>query len=239
MLTVCCISDTHLMQIRDRENELRTPPVDLLIHSGDHTGHGSRDEWVLAMRWLGRQQAGLIVTTPGNHDFFTQDEPDEARQIAQESGVLLLIDEECLIPEMADGLRIYGSPWQPWFHDWAYNFPENDIHTGYNVAETTWAKIPEHTDILITHGPPYGLHDAIGQKHYPEWDDRVGCRKLLERIQIVQPRLHVFGHIHEGYGLTDHHWSESASTKFVNASTCTRRYVPTNPPIVFSLETNV
>lgn len=88
-----------------------------------------------------------------------------------------------------------------------------------------WAQIPENTDVLITHGPPLGFGDAtyIGSRN-------VGCADLLERIDDLRLRVHVFGHIHEGYGVY-----KRRSTALVNASTCTEWYEPTNPPVLFEL----
>jgi Icc-related predicted phosphoesterase len=99
--------------------------------------------------------------------------------------------------------------------DWAFN-----LQRGPALREK-WALIPEGTDVLITHGPPFGILDWTAR------GERVGCEDLLEAVRRVKPRLHVFGHIHEGYG--EH---EQDGTRFVNASICTEAYQPTNAPIV-------
>ena len=66
--------------------------------------------------------------------------------------------------------------------------------------------IPANTDILITHGPPYGILDK----------NRVGfsavCQSLKRAVKRIQPKLHVFGHIHEAGGMV-----EMEGTTFVNA----------------------
>ncbi len=114
----------------------------------------------------------------------------------------------------------YSSPYQPEFCDWAFNLPINSPQ-----IKQVWAKIPDHVDVLITHGPPANILDLtfLGQ--------HVGCPQLLQRIKQIKPRLHVFGHIHEGYGR-----EEQDSTIFVNASTCNLRYKPSQPPIIVDLE---
>lgn len=84
--------------------------------------------------------------------------------------------------------------------------------------------IPPDTDILITHGPPYGFAD----KTYGGLS--VGCEELIKVIDVIKPKVHVFGHIHEGYGI-----ARNDHTVFINASTCTLRYRPENKPIVFDL----
>jgi hypothetical protein len=118
-----------------------------------------------------------------------------------------------------EGISIYGSPWQPWFYDWAFN-----LQRGPEIRRK-WEAIPANVDILITHGPPIGHGDECvsGQ--------RAGCVDLLYEIQHrIKPKFHVFGHIHEGYGVTT-----DGTTTFINASTCTIRYKPVNPPIVFDI----
>ncbi len=65
-----------------------------------------------------------------------------------------------------------------------------------------YANIPADTDILVTHAPPQGILDA-GQ----------GCAELLEASKRVRPKLHVFGHVHAGYGVL-----RRGPTIFVNAA---------------------
>ena len=91
-----------------------------------------------------------------------------------------------------------------------FNVPANSPE-----IKQIWSKIPNDVDVLITHGPPANILDlTISNEH-------AGCAQLLKRIKQIKPRLHVFGHIHEGYGR-----EEQDSTIFVNASTCNLRYKP-------------
>jgi len=117
------------------------------------------------------------------------------------------------------GLRVYGSPWQPEFCDWAFNLKRG------HACTKKWQRIPEGIDVLVTHGPPAGHGDLCSGSHF-----RAGCNDLLNRVRKLRPRYHVFGHIHEGYGATS-----DGVTTFINASTCNLRYAPTNPPIVFDV----
>ncbi|KAK3517812.1 hypothetical protein QTP70_018952 [Hemibagrus guttatus] len=119
---------------------------------------------------------------------------------------------------------------QPWYYGWGFNLPRGQ------ALLDKWNQIPDSTDILLTHCPPLGFLDWVPRKM-----QRVGCMELLNTVQRrVQPKLHVFGHIHEGklacinptysYGMmTD------GTTTFVNASACTVNFQPMNPPIVFDL----
>lgn len=117
------------------------------------------------------------------------------------------------------GLKIYGSPWQPEFCKWAFNVPRGQ------PCLDKWSRIPNNIDILITHTPPVGHGDLCCS------GVRAGCVELLQTIQKrVKPKYHVFGHIHEGYGITS-----DGRIIFVNASTCDINYLPQNPPIVFDV----
>jgi Icc-related predicted phosphoesterase len=126
-------------------------------------------------------------------------------------------------PEFSRPIKFYGSPWQPWFYDWAFNLPRMG-----EELQKKWSLIPDDTDVLITHGPPNGYGDLVNNFRQP--NTNVGCECLMSRIGEIKPLVSVFGHIHEGYG------SEYGDkTLFVNASTCTSGYKPINKPIVVDL----
>ena len=115
-----------------------------------------------------------------------------------------------------ENIKFYGSPWQPEFYNWAFNLARG------KVIREKWDLIPEDTDVLITHGPPLGHGDITLGGEF------VGCKDLLEVIEKIRPKYHIFGHIHENPGCT-----KNEHTTFINASTCTLSYNPTNAPIVF------
>jgi len=143
-----------------------------------------------------------------------------------EPDVIYLQDSGCEI----EGLRFWGSPWQPWFMDWAFNLPRKG-----EKLRAKWNLIPMDTDVLITHGPPYGVLDEVRPRMTAwgpaeEGSGHLGCEELAIRLAAVRPRVHVFGHIHDGYGI-----HKQAGTTYVNASICTEEYRPTNPPIVIDL----
>lgn len=137
------------------------------------------------------------------------------------SRVLVLILFQIYLQDsevVVDGWRVWGSPWQPEFCDWAFNLPR-----GSKLKEK-WDLIPDDIDVLITHGPPVRHGGTISR------GVDVGCEDLMEAVLKLQPLVHVFGHVHEGYGVT----YESGIT-FINASTCTHNYCADNPPCVFDL----
>ena len=142
-----------------------------------------------------------------------------------QSDVFYLEDDFMIIerPEFSRPIKIYGSPWQPWFYDWAFNLPR----LGKELEEK-WSMITEDVDVLITHSPPNGVLDLVDNFRQP--NRNVGCELLKFHVERVKPALNVFGHIHEGYGTKN-----LEDTLYVNASICTARYDAINKPIIVDL----
>lgn len=205
---VVCMSDTH-----DRYNQLYSiPDGDILIISGDMTFHGKRGELLRLNDWLDKQPHAHKVIIPGNHDLSFEKDWEVAAAHVQAADAIL--NQEMY---EAEGLKIWGEPRQPWFHDWAFNVPRAQM------KKECWDKVPDDTDILVTHGPPWGVGDLCRSGN-------VGCVAQREYILEKQPRLVVCGHIHEGYGLY-----LLGRTLVANASTCNSKYRAVNPPIVVNL----
>lgn len=210
-MRVVCISDTH-------GHFPVVPRGDVLVHTGDYSkGRGSHTETLQFYRWLGSLPFEYIVTTPGNHDIIEQDEPDLCAEIALNNNVYRLVDQSVTV----NGLKFYGSPWQPSFgHSWAFNLPR-----GSDAIKKKWSEIPKDTNVLLTHGPPEGILDLTRRL------DHAGCSDLANRaLGLLDLKLHVFGHIHESYGMMMY-----GPATFVNASTCSLRYTPDHEPIVIDL----
>lgn len=211
-MRIVCISDTH-----NKLELVDVPDGDVLLHAGDLTAAGTAQEVFQEYEALSRLPHEHIVAIPGNHDFPFQQIP-ELRQIleARFPRVTTLIDEELML----DGIRLYGSPWQPWWQDWAYQFPEHDVN--HKQASETWSLIPEDTVVLLTHGPPRGVLDCS------VFEEHVGCPALRDRIaKLPKLGLHVFGHAHSGYGV-----ERAGATLFVNASACDTTFLPTQRPVI-------
>jgi len=209
-MRVVAISDTHGLH-----DYVKVPEGDLLIHAGDCTGHGTLTEIKAFNHWLGKLPHKHKVIIAGNHDFDFQVKPELARKLI--TNAIYLQDQQCIIEDFC----IYGSPWQPEFHNWAFNVPR-----GPSIRKI-WGKIPNEVDILVTHGPPNGILDVNRE------GESCGCEELSLHIwNHISPLAHVFGHIHEGYG---GRILPGIGTYFVNASICTRNMQPTNQPIVFDL----
>lgn len=233
-LRFVCISDTHAAI---EKNPLDfVPDGDVLLHAGDITKVGQPNEIKKFNEYLGKLPHKHKIVIAGNHDLTFDRSMDQqlSRWHVKLEKVKAFLSEHnveevkdlltnCVYLEDAMvtlyGVNIYGSPWQPEFGDWGFNLPR-----GKPLLEK-WDLIPEETDVLITHGPPVGHGDACFD------GNRAGCVELLNTIQKrVKPKYHIFGHIHEGYGVTS-----DGFTTYINASTCTLRYIPSNPPIVFDL----
>jgi len=216
MLKIVSISDTHT-----KHGAIVMPPGDVLVHAGDITNKGSIKDLTSFTTWLKLQSYKHKVVIAGNHDFcFANANQVIARTLIEEAGAVYLQDSEVTI----DGVKFWGSPWQPFFYDWAFN-----LHRGKPIAEK-WALIPEDTNVLITHGPPKNVLDIVES----DWGHRehVGCEDLLHRlISLPKLKAHIFGHLHLGYGVT----GDKNGIQFVNASTCTERYEPLNKPIVIEI----
>lgn len=213
MTRVVVISDTHGAH---REMKHKIPGGDILIHCGDCLWTGKfQHELNNFLSWFKNQKAKHLVLIAGNHDWFFQKEPRLAKQVCKDAGVHYLENSYVEL----EGLKIYGTPIQPFFCDWAFNIRSPLERSKY------FSKIPAGTDILVTHCPPaYILDIPGGQK------GNVGCGVLRQHIQRVRPKLSLFGHIHGSYG---QHVEEG--THFVNASTCDETYDPVNPPIVIDI----
>ncbi len=198
------ISDTHC-----RHGRLTLPDGDLLVHAGDSTSMGTVSEITEFNAWLGRQPHRHKVVIAGNHDWLFEREPALARELL--TNATYLEDGEATI----EGVRVWGSPWQPRFFRWAFNLDRGA------PLRAKWELIPAGIDVLVTHGPPKGTLDATWR------GEPVGCEELALAVARVRPRLHVFGHIHESHGRIDRD-----GTTFVNASTCDARDRPSHAPVV-------
>lgn len=235
---IVCMSDTHSFT---SSIKFCIPDGDIFIHAGDFTRCGAEQEVDEFNTWLGRLPHKYKIVIAGNHELsfdekFTKlTSPSSFKSIPTLGHTRNELHEavgaknireklkNCIYLEDSGielfGLKIYGSPWQPEFHKWAFN-----LSRGEEILQK-WNLIPENVDVLITHTPPVGHGDACCT------GVRAGCVELLTTVQNrVKPKYHVFGHIHEGYGITT-----DGTIIYVNASTCNINYNPVNPPIVFDI----
>ena len=205
------ISDTH-------SYTPEIPEGDILIHSGDYSsGLGTKKHLRDFLEWLESMEDKFdrIIFIAGNHDFYCETNPDGAKRLVDQTNIIMLNDSGIEI----DGIKIWGSPISPEFCSWAFNRKRGD------QIQKHWDLIPNDTDILITHGPPYGILDEC---RYHNGNPHQGCENLKnEVVNRIKPKIHCFGHIHEAYG--EKHIN---NIHFINASTCNLSYYPINKPIV-------
>jgi Icc-related predicted phosphoesterase len=189
-LRLVLLSDTHQLH-----REVEVPDGDILIHAGDFTMFSESMEAVADFNdWLGDLPHRFKAIVPGNHEFFLEADPSERTLL---SNATVLINEGIEI----EGLRLWGSPATPMYGG-AFGL------SSAQDRKRLYARIPQNIDVLISHGPPYGILDTA-----PISGLHQGCHELLEAVMDIRPKLHVFGHIHGAHGVfrTEH-------TTFVNAS---------------------
>jgi len=220
------------------------PEGDILLCAGDITAKGERSTIDDFNQWIGELPYKATIVVAGNHDFCLEKSISKSERLL--SNAIYLQDDFFEY----EGIKIYGSPWQPEFYDWAFNLPRGE------PLRKVWAKIPEDTDVLVTHGPPWGVLDEVPQRH----SGHLGCEDLTARLDNLHVKLHVFGHIHSSYGIAFHPRDPDPNpiaqipyhidplertvidnrilgTCYVNASICTEKYEPINAPIVVEIET--
>lgn len=210
MTRLVCVSDTH-----HRIKNLHPPDGDILIHAGDFSMMGRSSELTEFGNWLqlhkNRYKHRIVIA--GNHDLMFEQDPTRARNFLDKQ-VTYLNDESITL----EGIEFYGSPFSALFGGWAFMEDEIDLAARY-------AHIPVTTQVLITHGPAYGILD----KTLDGLD--VGSTALKSRLSdLTSLRVHINGHIHESYGQI-----ELNGVKHINASVVDRRYMLVNEPIVVDI----
>lgn len=210
------ISDTHT-----HHGRLTTAVVeakaDVLVHCGDFTAnepHKKMDEISAFAEWcemlLRKSYVKHVVAIAGNHDEFfdstcpetrRRDDPtisERCRDKLRKAGVVYLQDSG----QVVCGLAFWGTPWTGRFYDWAFQIDSRQQDTDIFGAIPSRAQANVAIDVLVTHGPPYGIRDHVRRGDYGERIEHSGSPALLAALDRVKPRICAFGHIHDGHGLT-------------------------------------
>lgn len=209
-MEIVFISDTH-----SYHDQLVLPKGDMIIHAGDLSKRGSEHEIAAFIAWFEKLDFKYKIFIAGNHDFYFERAPASSIEKIVPDSIHYLNDSGVEI----EGIKIWGSPVQPAFFDWAFNRVRGED------IKKHWDLIPKDTDILVTHGPPYGILDKTIR------GENVGCEELSNFLKTAPIKINVYGHIHEAYGMrvVNH-------TKFINASVVNLNYQVVNPPIKVSWE---
>lgn len=233
MVTVTALSDLH--------GTLPTiEPCELMVIGGDLApleiarNSGAAKAWLTGpfAKWLEDAPAAETVAIAGNHDFVLEDAPGQGVHKGWGGLRWTYLQDAGLTTD--SGLTVWGTPWAPQFGDWAFEADAGELAARF-------ALIPEHVDILIVHGPPYGFGDRalpFGLPVAPSGRDRdnpgrhVGSRELTAAIERAQPRLAVYGHIHEDGGYR----AQLDGSTLANVSIVDQGFKPVRAPARFQLE---
>jgi Icc-related predicted phosphoesterase len=202
------ISDTHGLH-KAWEKIFPIPDVDMIIHGGDLTNVGSTYDFEKFLDWFDGLNIEHKVMIAGNHDLGLDSDNYQRMQILEDIN-------RCDIHYLQDsgveieGIKFWGSPVTPPFMNWAFMRTPEKI-------QPHWEAIPDDTDVLITHGPPHGVLDYVDYRD----QGSVGCPHLMDRVHQIKPKYHIFGHIHDMYGIR-----EVEGVTHINAAILDGRYHP-------------
>ncbi len=220
-MRIVALSDTH-----GYHKKLSVPDGDVFIHAGDFSMRAKKKHVVEFASWVKSLPHKYKIIVPGNHDMACEGQESWAKE--EFSPAMFLVHDFVEI----EGLVFFGSPYTSSIQepsDWCYDYPRygergkrywNSINGHYNII-----------DVMITHGPPKFIGDLLCEPHVGE-DPNVGDETLRTVVDRIDPRIHIFGHIHEGYGV---YQVDTCQTKFYNVSTCTLDYKPTNPIVTIDI----
>ncbi len=220
-MRITCISDLH-----GHHPEL--PGGDLLIMAGDATSQDKLFDWTRFYLWFDKQPYTKKVYIAGNHDNFLND----VKSFPLKNGIEYLCDSITQLVTKGNRLKIWGSPWTKTFDGMNPHCKAFTVDTDQELAEK-WKLIPEDTDILITHSPPYSILDLTQDTN------NVGSISLQNWLESSKVKLHIFGHIHECGGkkvvLKRPGIGTENNILCINASHVNEHYKPVNAPITVEM----
>ena len=205
-MRITCISDLHS----------KIPILkkgDMLIIAGD-IGIMNESNLLFFIDWLCHLNYKYIVWTAGNHDRYMEELYKKGVKLKMPKNIHYLLNSSVEI----EGIKIWGSPFTTYYNGWSFMefLPE---------LKKRWAKIPDDTDIIVTHGQPFGINDVVGCISQ-------GCPALRDRIKIIRPKIYIGGHLHENGAkiYQDEH------TTYINCSLMNEFYDLVNEPVVINYE---
>ena len=207
-MKLVCFSDIHA------DYNFKLPKGDVLVYCGDFSGMGTLQDIAVFNTFLldHKDDYQEILVVYGNHE--TASECNLAVSQALFTGCHVLTDEGITI----DGVKFYGTPFTKTFYNWAFMKSEKDLVAVYD-------QIPKDTDVVIAHGPPYGILDQNS------WGEHCGSTAFLERMKVVKPKACIFGHIHASSGVI-----RLNETTYINASLLDDNYAMAFKPRVLEIK---
>jgi len=204
-VTIVCISDTH-----GHHRSLRMPPGDILIHAGDYTRFGKKEQAIDFNDWLGGLSYREKIVVQGNHE--TNAEWKNNAKIILSNATLLIhepydVKVEDVNNEFKGGgrIRFFGTEF----------FWPCKGHNPY------FDQIDESVSIVISHCPAKGFVD-----------NGLGCPSLASALTKVYPKVVISGHIHSaGHGVTKCH----SGITYVNAALAGKNSALSRQPIILKL----
>lgn len=212
-MKITCISDTHSLH-----RKVNITPTDLLLFGGDAMTSGyDKNELIDFLDWFSSCDAKYRVMIAGNHCRYIENHPTWFRDTLKLYPNIIYLEDDWVEIE---GLKIYGTPHSKEFYNWAFNRTEEQL-------KELFGKIPLDIDVLVSHAPQYGVLDELVDGR------QVGEFSLSKQIRKIKNlKLHVFGHIHNGYGMIKRHGQKYYS---VNASQVDENYDLVNNPIIIEI----
>jgi len=212
------ISDTH-----GHHSQLKVPPdIDIVIHSGDASNYKdpfrNESEMHSFLTWFSKLPIQHKIFVAGNHDTSIEKgfiHPEDMKSM----GITYLYMETVEVM----GLKIWGSPYVPRYGDWAFMKRRSEM------MKKVWDHADREADIIVTHTPPKGILDYADRRiHDPSLNANInivedcGCLSLRKTINLINPKLHCFGHIHSTRNIqnTGTRTVPGLQTIFSNASSC-------------------
>lgn len=210
-MKITLISDTHCQHYK-----LQIKECDILIHAGDYSHTGTKEEIESFYTWFNSQPAKHLISIQGNHERGFERNPEECKKLIYDICPRVNLLEENSVN--IEGIEIWGSAYTCAFgHNWAFNAgrtPVEAAHIFKPFIGDIWSKIPESVNILVTHGMPYSILDKAYDYRLAKFAP-VGDQELLKRCKMLPDLKHVVGgHLHSQGGkslLQDNVWYHNAS----------------------------
>ena len=211
-MKIVCFSDTHGQHRSKKLNKwFQDNPADMLIFAGDYQLN-SDDTGEDFIDWVSGLSYKYKIITAGNHDNNFEITKKKSEEY---SDINFLIHNNIEI----EGIKFFASAYSRTFGHWSFMTDEDTL-------EYLYKKIPNNTEVLITHTPPFKKLDLTFL------EVNAGSTSLINRIEnLPNLKYNIFGHIHEAYNTIT-----KKGVKYINCSVVNEIYQMVNEPYIFEFE---